>query len=92
MAVADQGRQVIYSRPSSDSPLPDNHARTPRCTASPCRTLQVNPRIQVEHTVTEEVTGIDIVQAQIRIAAGWSLPQMGLTQDKASRACPNEGR
>ena len=32
--------------------------------------LEVNPRIQVEHTVTEEITGIDIVKAQIRIAAG----------------------
>jgi pyruvate carboxylase len=35
--------------------------------------IEVNPRIQVEHTVTEEVTGIDIVQAQIRIAEGKSL-------------------
>ena len=32
--------------------------------------IEVNPRIQVEHTVTEQVTGIDIVKAQIRIAAG----------------------
>ena len=32
--------------------------------------IEVNPRIQVEHTVTEEVTGIDIVKAQIRIAQG----------------------
>ena len=32
--------------------------------------IEVNPRIQVEHTVTEEVTGIDIVKAQIQIAEG----------------------
>jgi len=32
--------------------------------------IEVNPRIQVEHTVTEEVTGIDIVKAQIRVASG----------------------
>ncbi len=35
--------------------------------------IEVNPRIQVEHTVTEEVTGIDIVRAQIRIAEGVDL-------------------
>ena len=35
--------------------------------------IEVNPRIQVEHTVTEEITGIDIVQAQIKIAEGYSL-------------------
>ncbi len=37
--------------------------------------IEVNPRVQVEHTVTEEVTGIDIVRAQIRIAEGATLPQ-----------------
>ena len=37
--------------------------------------IEVNPRVQVEHTVTEEVTGIDIVQAQILIEEGKSLPQ-----------------
>jgi len=35
--------------------------------------MEVNPRLQVEHTITEEVTGIDIVQEQIRIAAGMNL-------------------
>eukprot|EP01064_Diplonema_japonicum_P027642 TRINITY_DN4033_c0_g2_i1.p1 TRINITY_DN4033_c0_g2~~TRINITY_DN4033_c0_g2_i1.p1 ORF type:complete len:1204 (+),score=419.60 TRINITY_DN4033_c0_g2_i1:58-3612(+) len=43
--------------------------------------IEVNPRLQVEHTVTEEITGIDIVQSQIRIAAAESLPELGLTQD-----------
>ncbi|WP_108258830.1 pyruvate carboxylase [Mangrovicoccus ximenensis] len=37
--------------------------------------IEVNPRVQVEHTVTEEVTGIDIVQAQIKIAEGKSLTE-----------------
>ena len=37
--------------------------------------IEVNPRVQVEHTVTEEVTGIDIVQAQILIEEGKALPQ-----------------
>jgi pyruvate carboxylase len=44
--------------------------------------MEVNPRIQVEHTVTEEVTGIDIVQSQIMIASGKTLKELGLTQDK----------
>ena len=35
--------------------------------------IEVNPRVQVEHTVTEEVTGIDIVRAQIKIAEGKTL-------------------
>jgi pyruvate carboxylase len=37
--------------------------------------IEVNPRVQVEHTVTEEVTGIDIVQAQIMISEGRSLAE-----------------
>ncbi|KKL18346.1 hypothetical protein LCGC14_2476450, partial [marine sediment metagenome] len=37
--------------------------------------IEVNPRVQVEHTVTEEVTGIDIVRAQILIAEGKSLAE-----------------
>ncbi|AZV41076.1 pyruvate carboxylase [Peribacillus asahii] len=35
--------------------------------------IEVNPRIQVEHTITEMITGIDIVHAQIKVAAGFSL-------------------
>ena len=41
--------------------------------------IEVNPRIQVEHTVTEEVTGIDIVKAQIRIAEGGRIGQLNET-------------
>lgn len=46
--------------------------------------IEINPRIQVEHTITEEITGVDIVAAQIQIAAGASLEQLGLLQDKIS--------
>jgi pyruvate carboxylase len=42
--------------------------------------IEMNPRIQVEHTVTEEVTDVDLVQSQMRIAAGESLAGLGLEQ------------
>ncbi|KAJ7224521.1 pyruvate carboxylase, partial [Mycena pura] len=47
--------------------------------------IEINPRIQVEHTITEEITGIDIVAAQIQIAAGATLPQLGLTQEAVTK-------
>jgi pyruvate carboxylase len=44
--------------------------------------IEVNPRVQVEHTITELITGIDIVQSQIRIATGESLADLGLDKQE----------
>ena len=49
--------------------------------------IEVNPRIQVEHTVTEEVTGIDIIKSQILVAQGVPLadPEIGLRNQEAAQ-------
>lgn len=43
--------------------------------------IEVNSRLQVEHTVTEEITDVDLVHAQIHVAEGRTLPDLGLKQD-----------
>ena len=47
--------------------------------------IEANPRLQVEHTVTEEVFGVDLVKTQIRIGAGATLASLGLD---ATRIAP----
>jgi acetyl/propionyl-CoA carboxylase alpha subunit len=48
--------------------------------------MEVNPRLQVEHTITEQVSGIDLVHTQFDIAAGHSLAELGLAHDVGAEA------
>ena len=56
--------------------------------------IEANARLQVEHTVTEEITGVDLVRAQLDIADGKTLAALGLTQNRipAPRGCAIEAR
>jgi pyruvate carboxylase len=54
--------------------------------------IEVNPRIQVEHTVTEQVTGLDIVKAQIKISKAAARPSRGDRHSAAGRDPPQRPR
>ncbi len=57
-----------------------------RAGAQPFAFIEANARLQVEHTVTEAVTGVDLVQSQIRLAQGRTLKELGL--DRAETLAP----
>ena len=54
--------------------------------------IEANPRLQVEHTVTDEVFSVVLVQAQIRVAAGESLAEIGLAEPRAPRGYAIQSR
>lgn len=54
--------------------------------------MEANPRLQVEHTITEMVSGVDIVNTQIRLAAGDSLASLGLEKAPCSQGVSIQAR
>lgn len=54
--------------------------------------MEANPRLQVEHTVTEEVTGVDLVAVQLGVANGMSLAQLGLADPPVLRGFAVQAR
>ena len=63
--------EFLVSRDTTGTLLPDGYRHA---------FIEVNPRLQVEHTVTEEITGVDLVRLQLQLAQGATLATLGLTQ------------
>ena len=83
-AAVTLGRSVGYRSLGTVEFLLD--ASTPPDDDTPFWFIETNARIQVEHTVTEEVTGVDLVETQLRLAAGWTLAEVGLDSAAAAAA------
>ena len=60
--------------------------------AQPFVFIETNARLQVEHTVTEQVTGVDLVQAQILLAQGRTLKELGLSREHTPRGFAIQAR
>jgi acetyl/propionyl-CoA carboxylase alpha subunit/acetyl-CoA carboxylase carboxyltransferase component len=79
-AAARLAKSVGYSNLGTFEFLVDVSGRVD---AQPFAFIEANARLQVEHTVTEAVTGVDLVQAQIRLAGGKTLKELGLDSEDA---------
>jgi acetyl/propionyl-CoA carboxylase alpha subunit/acetyl-CoA carboxylase carboxyltransferase component len=74
--AAALGKAVNYRGLGTIEFLVDQDSKS----AMPFAFIEANPRLQVEHTVTEAITGLDLVSIQLKLAAGGSLSKMGLRQ------------
>ncbi len=72
-AAVALGRQLNYTSLGTMEFLVDAEDRAQRFVF-----IEANARLQVEHTVTEAITGVDLVRTQLQLAAGWSLASLGL--------------
>ncbi|UPJ47155.1 biotin/lipoyl-binding protein [Bradyrhizobium sp. 200] len=76
-AAKDLAAAANYDNLGTFEFLVDNDART---SDKAFAFIEANPRLQVEHTVTEQVLGLDLVQSQLAVAAGATLGSLGLAQ------------
>jgi acetyl/propionyl-CoA carboxylase alpha subunit/acetyl-CoA carboxylase carboxyltransferase component len=76
-AAKDLAAAASYDNLGTFEFLVDNDARA---SDQAFAFIEANPRLQVEHTVTEEVLGLDLVQSQLAVAAGATLGSLGLAQ------------
>ena len=88
-AAVRLARSVGYTNAGTFEFLVDTSGRPG---AQPFVFIEANARLQVEHTVTEEVTGVDIVQAQLHLAQGRTLAEIGLAQPVAPRGFAIQAR
>ena len=88
-AAVRLARSMGYSNAGTFEFLVDVSGRSPR---QPFVFIEANARLQVEHTVTEAVTDVDLVQTQIRLAQGKTLAELGLDRPIAPRGYAIQAR
>src|SRR5215470_2965864 len=88
-AAVRLARSIGYSNAGTFEFLVDVSGRSP---SQPFVFIEANARLQVEHTITEAVTDVDLVQTQIRLAQGRTLAELGLDRPIAPRGCAIQAR